>query len=104
MRAAIKAATQPAAGSARRPLARDPNASGRAQSAFQNEWDKVQGEIDAIMCDPSLTREQRGIALVALRQRQAMSAAAARKRVLEEERAAARARRRALRPPRKPRN
>lgn len=98
VRAAMNAATQPAA------LGIDPTSAARAQGAFDAVWSRIQGAIDDAMNDRSLSPDQRAAAVRALRERQATEAGAARKRIMDEEHAAARVRRRMRqRPPKKPR-
>ena len=79
----------------------NPTAAARAQAAFDAVWSRLQGAIDSLRKDRSLSPDQRAAAVCALRERQAMEAGAARKRIMDEERAAARVRRRMR--PRKPR-
>jgi hypothetical protein len=63
----------------------DEAAFGRAEAAFQFEFDKWQRIIDAARSDKGLTRDKRAAAVAALRIRQQIEAAGARRRVLEEE-------------------
>jgi hypothetical protein len=69
--------------------------SSRADAAYQEEFDKWEGLIEAAAKDMGLSKDQRLGAVAALRLRQQMAAQGARKRVLEEEQAIARAIRRA---------
>lgn len=104
VRAAMNAATQPAAAPAARAIGRDPLTAARAQAAFDTVWSRLQGAIDDAARDVSLPRDQRAAVIRALRERQQQEAAAARKRVMHEGRDADRARRLMQPPePQKPR-
>ncbi len=82
----------------RRPRATsEPSGSGRGAAAYAAELANWQPLIDAAATDPSLSREQRGAAVAALRARQQIAAAAARQRVTEDERQTAQAQRRKAR-------
>ena len=79
----------------------NPTAAARAQAAFDAVWSRLQGAINDLRKDRSLSPDQRAAAVRALRERQALEAGATRKRIMDEEHAAARVRRRMR--PRKPR-
>ena len=91
VRAAMKAATQPAARAA---LGIDPTATSRVQAAFDAVWSRHEAGIAEVMKDRSLTADQRAAAVRALRERQGIEANAARKQIMDEEKAAAKERRR----------
>jgi hypothetical protein len=70
---------------------------GRAAAAYQYEFAKWEGMIEAAANDPSLTPEQRAGAVAALRQRQHEAADGVRRWAMEDERQMDKARRRAER-------
>ncbi|MGB9151582.1 MAG: relaxase/mobilization nuclease domain-containing protein [Alphaproteobacteria bacterium] len=69
--------------------------SGRAEMAYQEEFNKWNGLIEEVASAPGLTKEQRQSAVAGLRVRQQAAAQGARRRVLDEEKGIAKAVRRA---------
>ena len=77
----------------------DTGALARAGAAYDSVMAIWQARIDAAAADPSLSRDQRAAAMVALRSRQHLEAMAARQRIIEEEMQRVRAARRAAQKP-----
>jgi len=72
----------------------DKAALGRAQEAYNEIMAAMWGMIDAILRDPSLTREQKAAAVASLKATKRAEAKAVRKRMMDEEKAKAKAARR----------
>lgn len=68
----------------------DRAALGRAQEAYNEIIAAMWGMVDAILRDPSLTREQKAAAVASLKARKVAEAKAVRKRMMDEEKAKSR--------------